>query len=134
MGKLIESIAAEKGLPGGAQLAALLGVQYETLRKWRLGTAAPNRTRQQTIAKVLGVPPATFMHGVAGGLPPKEAEPWPFERITPEQWAKLTARQQGAIEDAAVQKLRDVARPDEDEGPLFARAAGSSRKRQAAGQ
>lgn len=59
---------------------------------------------------------------------------WPFERITPEQWAKLTARQQGAIEDAAVQKLRDVARPDEDEGPLFARAAGSSRKRQAAGQ
>lgn len=135
VGERIEAMAASKGLPQGAALAALFGVQYETLRKWRTGEAAPNRSRQQAIAAVLGVAPAAFMHGVAeDAAKAATAEPWPFERITPQQWAKLTARQQGAIEDAAVQKLRDVALPDEGDAPLFARAGISSRKRQIAGR
>jgi transcriptional regulator with XRE-family HTH domain len=62
----IERIAAAKGLLYGEKLAHALGVTYETLRKWREGLTAPNRTKQQKIAEYLGVPPAEFMHGIVG--------------------------------------------------------------------
>jgi transcriptional regulator with XRE-family HTH domain len=67
VGVRIESIAAKNGLPGGVQLAKLLGVTYESLRKWREGESAPNRKRQQVVAKVLGVQPEEFMYGGADG-------------------------------------------------------------------
>ena len=78
IGARIERLAQEKQLPSGAKLAALFGVSYETLRKWRDGDTSPNRNRQQRIAEVLGVAPEVFMHGVAGGqagepLKPDEA-------------------------------------------------------------
>lgn len=63
-GARIERIAAAKGLPSGEKLAHALGVTYETLRKWREGLTAPNRTKQQAIAAYLGVTPAELMHGV----------------------------------------------------------------------
>lgn len=66
VGARIERIAQEKQLPSGSQLAALFGVSYETLRKWREGGTSPNRNRQLRIAEVLGVAPEVFMHGVAG--------------------------------------------------------------------
>lgn len=131
VGERIEQLAQAKGLPAGAALAALFGVQYETLRKWRMGTAAPNRARQLVVSQVLGVAPAVFMHGVVEGDALQPAAPWPFERITPKQWAQLTPRQQGAIEDAAVQKLRELAAPIE--APVFSRPAASSRKRTGTG-
>lgn len=61
IGARIERIAREKGLPAGAKLADELGVTYETLRKWRQGITAPNRTRATHIARVLGVPKDQFM-------------------------------------------------------------------------
>ena len=63
VGQRIEALAAEKGLPSGKALAALFGVSYETLRKWRSGDAAPNRSRQLVVAKVLGCKPEAFMFG-----------------------------------------------------------------------
>jgi len=36
------------------------------------------------------------------------AEPWPFYRITAAQWGELTERERGALEDAAVAKLREL--------------------------
>ncbi len=67
VGARIERIAHAKNLPGGAALAAMFGVTYETLRKWRDGTTSPNRARQNRIAEVMGVAPAVFMHGADGG-------------------------------------------------------------------
>lgn len=65
------------------------------------------------------------------GVSRESAPEWPFERITPQQWAQLTARQQGAIEDAAVQKLRELSAPIE--APVFSRPAAPSRKRTGTG-
>lgn len=50
IGKRIEAIAERKGLPIGSELAARLGVKYESLRKWRQGLAGPSRRRQEVIA------------------------------------------------------------------------------------
>lgn len=66
VGNRIEALAAQKGLPGGKELAALFGVSYETLRRWRGGGIAPNRNRAARISEVLGVPEEVFMHGVVG--------------------------------------------------------------------
>jgi len=63
VGSRIEAIALQKGLPSGKRLADLLGVSYETLRKWREDQAAPNRSRQAVIAERLGVAPEAFMFG-----------------------------------------------------------------------
>lgn len=77
-GARIERIAREKNLPSGLKLAALFGVSYETLRKWRDGETSPSRNRQQRVSEVLGVAPGVFMHGTDGGqagepLKPDEA-------------------------------------------------------------
>lgn len=52
---------------------------------------------------------------LADGIGPKRkeaaviaAEPWPFYRITKSQWGELNERERGAIEDAAVAKLREL--------------------------
>lgn len=66
VGVRIEKLASAKGLPTGEKLAALFGVQYETLRKWKSGGTSPNRNRQVTISEVLGVAPEVYMHGAAG--------------------------------------------------------------------
>lgn len=66
VGARIESLAATKKLPKNAELARLIGVSYETLRRWRAGEAAPNRKRQDRIAELLGVAHEVFMHGSAG--------------------------------------------------------------------
>lgn len=41
---------------------------------------------------------------------PRESsvESWPFHRITKVQWDELTERERGALEDAAVAKLREL--------------------------
>ncbi len=67
VGIRIEALAKQKGLPQGAALAAHFGVSYETLRKWREGESAPNRSRQQLIAEKLGVAPEAFMFGSGAG-------------------------------------------------------------------
>lgn len=70
VGQRIEAIALQKGLPQHARLAALIGVTYETLRKWREGASAPNRARQAVLVELLGVPAEVFMHGIqAAGTP-----------------------------------------------------------------
>lgn len=76
-GHRIESIAKAKGLPVGQELAAMLGVSYETLRKWRAGATAPNRNRAADIAKLLEVPEAEFMHSTSGEMPSLAAMPPP---------------------------------------------------------
>lgn len=65
VGVRIEELAKKQGLPPAAALAALFGVSYETLRKWRGGETAPNRNRAAKISEVLGVPPEVFLHGVS---------------------------------------------------------------------
>lgn len=78
IGKRIEAIAERKGLPIGSELAARLGVKYESLRKWRQGLAGPSRRRQEVISSVLGVPASEFMfgdpqHGAAAALTSQES-------------------------------------------------------------
>ena len=65
IGRRIQRIAAEKGLPGGKALAERFGVTYETLRAWTAdgGKIAPNRSRAQKVADVLGVPVEVVMYG-----------------------------------------------------------------------
>lgn len=46
-------------------LAAVLGVEYETLRKWCAGVSAPNRTRATEVARLLRTTESMVMHGVA---------------------------------------------------------------------
>lgn len=107
-GQRIEALALERGLPSGGKLAELLGVSFETLRQWRVGQSAPNRSRQAHIAKVLGVPPEAFMHGVVGASgPAKENPPWPFLRITPEQWEALGDLRH-AVEEVAYRKAMQL--------------------------
>lgn len=45
---------------------------------------------------------------LAPSVAPADAAPWPFPRITQRQWRSLTERQRGAIEDAAVAKMREL--------------------------
>lgn len=64
IGLAIEAIAKSQGKPTGKDLAAKIGVTYETLRKWRKNLQAPNRDRQQRISEYLdNVPPSQFMFG-----------------------------------------------------------------------
>ncbi|MBI5259795.1 MAG: helix-turn-helix transcriptional regulator [Burkholderiales bacterium] len=63
-GTRIRRLAREKGLGDGQDLAAKIGVSYETLRKWTEGESAPNRARQKVISELLGVPAEVFMYGV----------------------------------------------------------------------
>jgi len=62
--RIIRIAAGRPELPRELKaLAELLGVEYETLRKWRAGAVAPNRRRAAVVADVLGVPIETVMHG-----------------------------------------------------------------------
>lgn len=74
VGQRIEKLAAQQGLAPGAALAKEFGVSYETLRKWRAGEIAPNRSRQERISAVLKVPPEQFMHGVMTARPLSDEE------------------------------------------------------------
>lgn len=58
------------------------------------------------------------------GPRPVEAKPppWPLHRISPEQWENLPDRWRGAIEDAAVAKLREL-RGSPPEDVKFSRTA-----------
>lgn len=108
VGQRIERLALEKQLPAGAKLAALFGVSYETLRKWRDGDTSPNRNRQLRIAEVLGVAPEVFMHGVAGS---QAGEP-----LKPDEARLLRAYRQVLKADkaAALKQLEDRAREIEE--------------------
>lgn len=67
-GTRIVAIAKQHPLYAGMtlkELASAFDVSYETLRKWTRGEAAPSRNRAVSLAKLLGVRPETFMHGVA---------------------------------------------------------------------
>lgn len=107
-GARIERIAQDKQLPSGAKLAALFGVSYETLRKWRDGDTSPNRNRQLRISEVLGVAPEVFMHGAAGG---QAGEP-----LKPDEARLLRAYRQVLKADkaAALKELEDRAREIEE--------------------
>jgi transcriptional regulator with XRE-family HTH domain len=67
VGERIVRLAA--GLPSPPTsrkaLAAALGVEYETLRKWCAGLSAPNRSRAEHVARYLGVTESVVMHGVS---------------------------------------------------------------------
>lgn len=63
VGDRIEELAKARGLSYGKSLADAFGVSYETLRKWRSGKTAPNRSRAELVAAHLGVKPEAFMHG-----------------------------------------------------------------------
>ncbi len=52
-----------------------------------------------------GLPASSPADAGAGG---EVGTAWPFERISRAAWAKLTERQRGVIEDAAVKKLREL--------------------------
>lgn len=54
----------------GKHLAARLGVSFETLRQWTVGTSAPNRNRADGVAKVLGCTVEHLMHGTGPDGPP----------------------------------------------------------------
>ena len=76
VGKRIQRIAKERGLPGGKALAKLFGVTYETLRSWSAegGRMAPNRARALKIAGVLGVPVEVVMYGAPARSRAPDAE------------------------------------------------------------
>ena len=107
-GSRIERIAEEKGLPSGKALAKALGVTYETLRKWREGATAPNRTKQHRIAEYLGVAPAEFMHGVTGDGRPTSAAPSADAVL--EQLGMLLAALSPSVVEAVAENLAGFAR------------------------
>ena len=65
VGRRIQRLAQEKGLPSGKALASLLGVSYETLRAWSVDNAkiAPNRHRAARIASTLSTSIEHIMFG-----------------------------------------------------------------------
>lgn len=69
VGSRIREIAIAKALKAGnpeptaVDIAAAIGVSYESLRKWTTSATAPNRKRAAAIAAHLGVPVAAFMIG-----------------------------------------------------------------------
>lgn len=73
VGSRIKALALQQALRAGrtplnaTDLAAALGVTYESLRKWTAGKTAPNRARAETIATYLGCPVESFMLGVRFG-------------------------------------------------------------------
>lgn len=70
VGSRIKALELQQALRTGraplnaTDLAAALGVSYESLRKWTAGKTAPNRARAETIAAYLGCPVESFMLGV----------------------------------------------------------------------
>lgn len=70
VGSRIKALALQQALRVGRaplnanDLAAALGVSYESLRKWTAGKTAPNRARAERIATYLGCPVESFMLGV----------------------------------------------------------------------
>ena len=109
-GTRIERIAAAKNLPSGEKLAHALGVTYETLRKWREGLTAPNRTKQQKIAEYLGVPPAEFMHGIAVAGEVQAPGALPAADVVLEQLGMLLAALPAPVVDAVAENLAGFAR------------------------
>jgi transcriptional regulator with XRE-family HTH domain len=55
--------AAERKGWSADQFAKLVGVSYETVRKWRTGATAPNRNRAIKVAEVLGTSVNWVMYG-----------------------------------------------------------------------
>lgn len=134
IGARIERLGAERLGCTGKLLAAKLGVTYETLRKWKSGDIAPNRTRQEQIARQLGVPISAFMlpGGDAQGDPP----------ISKDEQRLLAAYRVVLAEDRdkALAALERRAREVEEielrirtERGVFAPAAAPSRKRRTRG-
>lgn len=86
IGQRIEAIASECGLPSNSALAQHLGITYETLRKWRSGSSAPNRSRLKKISELLGVDPARLMFGIE-----REAGAKPEDELSEEESRVLAA-------------------------------------------
>jgi transcriptional regulator with XRE-family HTH domain len=125
--RIVRIAAANISLQGlnRRKLADALGVTYETLRKWMAGTNAPNRSRAEGIANVLGVPPETFMHGVeygvtngtpdtvGRGLAHDLSQPRSIVNPTTIEWDELMARELPetfalAVKDDAMAPLLNV--------------------------
>lgn len=119
VGDRIERLARERGLPTGGALADALEVSYETLRKWKVGSTAPNRGRVELISKYLKVPEALVMHGEDREDSSRPAHAVSLEKhtVTPRvEWSELMG-------DQDLPDLFEVEVPDNAMGPR----AGSGR-------
>jgi transcriptional regulator with XRE-family HTH domain len=65
VGDRLARLCAERGIFNGTQkgLAEFLGVEYETLRKWKRGSASPTANRLKTLVEKTGLPAKVIMHG-----------------------------------------------------------------------
>jgi len=52
--------------------------------------------------------PPLVARDVAERAPTRTGPAWPFERLSSVQWASLSERERGAIEDVAMAKLREI--------------------------
>lgn len=131
MSRLLEAArSATSGLPARQQvqtfadLGARLGASSATLTNWKArGISKPAALAAE---KMFGCSATWLLTGEgalsAGGAASVAGQLWPFERIKPEQWATMPDRWKGAIEDAAVAKLREL-RGSPPEDVKFSRTA-----------
>lgn len=65
VGERLIRVAHDELQMNQSQLATAIGVSAETLRKWKTGEIAPNRTRARKIADLFGRSVSWVMHGDA---------------------------------------------------------------------
>lgn len=116
--------AVVKRAGGTASFARTLGVSDSQVTQWMHGskdskTGKPRGMSHDTCRRIerAALKPEGWMDiehqadDVAAGqahTSDPAAAAWPLERIPPDQWAELTERERGAIEEAAMAKLKEL--------------------------
>lgn len=97
-----------------AQFADQLGVSYETVRKWVVGTTAPNRNRIKRICELLPVSPEWVMFGegaavAAPALAPEVSSSSVMWSLTPDEAKVVEAYRASRLAAMRLRELTEVA-------------------------
>ena len=140
LGEQVADFMAQEGISSGA-MGVLVGTSRQNIENLVAG-AVGNPRYLRRLAEVMRTSADVLLDGlyvyVPPGAEPQSASapgmPWPLRRWTPEQWAAIDPYDRGAMEDAAMAKLRELEAERQQSGQLVANAhaMGSSRKRPAA--
>lgn len=94
----------------GAELARRMGVQRSYTSELLAGRKSFGEKVARTIEAALDLPRGWLDNATdEEPVPSKPPAAWPFELISEDQWSRLTERQRGAVEAAAVAAMRDLA-------------------------